>query len=207
MIPKTCSRCKKEKSIIEFYLHQGKLSSKCKECHKQAQREYRERQPEFKEARRRRYIKESLKTGMRYRVGLKYVFNSSIGNFKNCTLCKTHQPLENFGRDIRSNDGKRITCKRCDSKKRKARHIPSKRIVKTLEERRADARIGMRLHAYLQGNGCCLYCGETNPFTLNNHHIYGRKTSDFTITLCENHHAPFTRGLQFLLADWTAPTD
>jgi len=55
---------------------------------------------------------------------------------------------------------------------------------------------------YLAGNGCCLYCWEINPFMLNNHHIWGKKNDSFTITLCEDHHAPFTRGMPFVLEGW-----
>ena len=63
----------------------------------------------------------------------------------------------------------------------------------------------MKIYGYLKGDGCCLYCGEINPFMLNNHHIFGRKNSDFTITLCEDHHAPFTRGMPFVLTAWRPP--
>jgi len=64
----------------------------------------------------------------------------------------------------------------------------------------------MKIYGYLNGDGCCLYCGEINPFMLNNHHIFGRKNNDFTITLCENHHAAFTRRLPLVLEKWCVPT-
>ncbi len=60
-------------------------------------------------------------------------------------------------------------------------------------------------YGYLQGDGCCLYCGETNPFMLESHHPFGKKTHpDFTITLCANHHLPFKR-FPKMLENWGEP--
>ena len=55
---------------------------------------------------------------------------------------------------------------------------------------------------YRSGDGCCLYCFEVLPWMLNNHHPWKAVDPDFTITLCENHHAVFTRGVPALLEDW-----
>lgn len=41
---------------------------------------------------------------------------------------------------------------------------------------------------FLKGDGCCLICFETNPFMLENHHIFGKKSNDLKFTFCANHH-------------------
>ena len=35
---------------------------------------------------------------------------------------------------------------------------------------------------------CCVFCFESNPFMLEEHHIFGRK-NNLTIYLCSNHHS------------------
>jgi len=60
------------------------------------------------------------------------------------------------------------------------------------------------LELFMTNDGCCMWCFETNPFMLNNHHIWGKKNSEETFTFCENHHAIFSRnrnGLFEFLAD------
>lgn len=48
----------------------------------------------------------------------------------------------------------------------------------------------------LHGDGCCLFCGDFNPFHLENHHPFGI-LSEFTITLCSNCHSEIHRlGIQ-----------
>jgi len=40
---------------------------------------------------------------------------------------------------------------------------------------------------FLCGTGICVFCGEENPFLLENHHVFGRD-SDLIISLCANCH-------------------
>ena len=58
-----------------------------------------------------------------------------------------------------------------------------------------------RPYGYLRGDGCCLWpdCYEINPWMLNQHHSWEKTDPAFTITLCENHHAPLTRGVPAVL--------
>lgn len=44
------------------------------------------------------------------------------------------------------------------------------------------------LKEFVSTDGCCLVCGEINPFMLEQHHPFG-KENPFTITLCSNHHS------------------
>ena len=46
---------------------------------------------------------------------------------------------------------------------------------------------------FLSSDGCCLICGETNPFVLVEHHYAGRRNSSETITLCADCHEIVTR--------------
>ena len=78
---------------------------------------------------------------------------------------------------------------------------PSGKALKDREKERSF------LKGYFGGDGCCLYCLETNPWMLNHHHVWGRNDGDFTITLCENHHAALSRHMPFLLEEWYSQPD
>ena len=203
---KTCKTCEASKPITEFYKYYGYIHGTCKECRKKYQQKYRRTTTETKECRRLRYIKESLKSGMIYRVGLKYVLDSPTNNTKKCTKCKQYKPQENFGADKRARDGRRTICKTCTSKKRRENYTPRIRKHRTKDEEQKHNRDYMRTYTYLTGDGCCLYCGETDFWKLNNHHPWKKMDPNFTITLCENHHAPFSRGMPLVLKEWCAPT-
>ncbi len=43
-------------------------------------------------------------------------------------------------------------------------------------------------------DGICLICKEINPFFHEEDHVFGRKNSDFVITLCSNCHRLKTNG-------------
>ena len=88
-----------------------------------------------------------------------------------------------------------------------ARTLSTGGMVLTKNEKQTTAKIYSFLTYYLKGAGCCLYCWETNPWMLNHHHPWKKIDSDFTITLCENHHAPLSRYMPFLLKEWRSPPD
>lgn len=51
----------------------------------------------------------------------------------------------------------------------------------------------------LTGDGCCLICSEFDPFTFENHHLFGRN-NPFQITLCGRCHTILNRyGWEYLL--------
>jgi predicted transcriptional regulator len=47
---------------------------------------------------------------------------------------------------------------------------------------------GVGRRGYLRSEGCCIICGELNPLSLEEEHVFGRENSDFTVTLCANCH-------------------
>lgn len=61
--------------------------------------------------------------------------------------------------------------------------------------RNREAKLLDRLIYRFKSNtmGFCLMCGELNLIVLEDHHIFGRKISDTTITLCANHHRVATK--------------
>lgn len=232
---KTCIRCGISKPLTEFHIYNNKPTSKCKECQKQYQKEYRKRKPEPRKKRRRRYIKESLETGMRYRVGLKYVLDMPTTTHQKCTKCGQWKTLEHFRVEKKykhRSTYRRTICKECDKKPKKVRDSENHPITCSTCGKRFKKREYMLIHHQiihgtgfprkrkspeeikcrnkerhalkrcLHGDGCCLYCGETDFWKLNNHHPWKEIDPNFTITLCENHHAAFTRNMPFILEEW-----
>jgi len=203
---KTCSKCGASKPITEFYTYNEKPTAKCKECLREYQRKY---EPKEKRHQRykRDYIKDSLKTGMRYRVGLKYILNMPTETHAKCTKCGQWKTLEHYRKE-KTRPGHhpnyyRTTCKECDAatgKKYYAKHyVPVPPRPQKTEEEKGEA---LQINRVLVGDGCCLYCGETDFWKLNNHHPWKKRDPNFTVTLCENHHAFCTRKLPFLLEEW-----
>ena len=137
---------------------------------------------------------------------------------KKCYSCGQNKDISEFYKWNASKDGHVNVCKQCKKEKYAQRTEKEKEHTRKLQRnnRRKNKerdrekyneymKLYMKLYDYLKGDGCCLYCGETNPFMLNNHHTLGRKNGDFTITLCEDHHEPFTRGMPFVLEEWYPP--
>lgn len=199
-------KCGQTKSIVDFYFYNSTMrhSSRCKECLRAQCREYRrtpgyKKSPRTKEQRRKEYISRCIKLGSQTRFALKSLFEDPINGLRKCTKCKQYKSSFDFWRDNRHKSGYRSKCKTCSTVKKKSIQARKYRFRKEVKLR---VKIRGFLKIYLSGNGCCLYCGETHPFFLNNHHPFGRKNSDFVVTLCENHHAPFTRGTPFVLQSW-----
>ena len=240
---KTCIRCGTTKPLTDFYVYGTNVFKRCKECQKQHLKEYRKHKPESKEKRRKRYIKESLDSGMRYRVGLKYVLDMPTETHAKCTKCGQWKTLEHYRKEDSHPTSRpnyyRTICKECGLRSRRKIRLPeeypvpcptcgkrfkdvngvknhhrkthkiilprSPRKIKPprpLKERKSIEKKQNFLYQYLLGDGCCFYCGKIEPWELNRHHIWGRKNSDFTITLCENHHAILSRHVPFLLGEW-----
>ena len=140
---------------------------------------------------------------MRYRVCLKYILDMPTETHAKCTKCRQWKTLENFRRESHAtsrSNYRRTICKACDYKHKKEHYVPAPpRPKKTEEERREEN----RMKSILEGDGCCFYCGEIDFWKLNNHHPWKKIDPNYTLTLCENHHAFCTRGLLFLLEEWS----
>lgn len=229
MTTKTCKKCGKEKDVSGFYeqkhhcliMKDGttkwigpRYKTRCRKCVSEANKKRRDIKNGFKQFFKSTYkipCKGSLTLTQQERqikTGLKYTLDSPIKNLKKCLRCKKYQPQENFRE-------KNNICKPCRSREHKEKYIPRPRKRRDPEEQRK--RENEKLKKYfkiygrslrlLSGDGCCLYCWETNLFMLNNHHIWGRNNDNFTITLCENHHAAFTRRVPLVLEGWHAPQE
>lgn len=121
---------------------------------------------------------------------------------KICSKCKKIKNESEFCKD-RSKECKRKNSIEWYYKHREESIKRAKEWNKNNKERRAKrirVTYWLRGHSsdssYLDGDSCCLNCFETNPFVLQNHHLYGRKKSREIITLCANCHemlrtAPF----------------
>lgn len=46
---------------------------------------------------------------------------------------------------------------------------------------------------FLQGTGICIFCGEINPFALENHHVFGK--GSISISLCGTCHLMIHRSM------------
>jgi len=195
-----CKKCGKPKTTDEFYKHN---KSTCKECIKKAAREYKKQKRKSKESRHEEYRRQAIKDGSMTRAGVAYITMAPIGNLRWCIRCKKYMTIENFRKtkikhsrfdNIDYHDTICDECTRHDSRKR---YVPHPRPKKT-----EDPRLQRFLNWYLVGDGCCLYCGKTDFWKLNNHHPWKKIDPNFTITLCENHHTFCTRRLPFLLEEW-----
>lgn len=97
---------------------------------------------------------------------------------RTCLRCGRTLPITEFYKNGRDPSGRQKWCKDCIRDYRK-RNNDFKRY------QRAYVFIHRRV---LQGAGICIYCGETNPFKLEVHHIFGRENSNLPISLCGSHH-------------------
>ena len=63
---------------------------------------------------------------------------------------------------------------------------------------------GGHKRGFLESEGFCIICGELNPFSLEDEHVFGQKNSDFCVTLCAKchrirHKIRGSQGWEFLL--------
>jgi len=200
--PRTCKKCGKQKTPNDFYKSRNVV---CKDCLRKT------RKPRTKESRREEYRRQAIKDDTMTRAGVAYITTAPIDNLRWCTKCKKYLPTENFRKKkikhsrFDSTEYYETLCLNCERRRGREKYVPHRRPKRTKEEKRVyqeNTWINQFLKRYLSGDGCCLYCGKTDFWKLNNHHLWGRKNSDFTVTLCENHHSFFTRGLPFLLEEW-----
>ena len=220
-ILKTCTQCGKTKNVSEFYEMKynsiiknnrrvwigPQWTAKCSECIRKNSREYlrkrRENQPpRSPEKRREEYRIRCLKNGQTHKNGMKFVFEFPIGNLRKCTRCKEYRPSTRFTRTTRNKSGFLTICKDCNNKRYHEKYEPKPRKKTSSKTLKRRAKTRSFLNGFFEGDGCCLYCGECNPWMLNNHHPWKEEDPNFTVTLCENHHAPFTRGAPFILDNW-----
>lgn len=217
---KICTKCGYKKPTSKFYEQKfnrfiingkekwvgSRYSARCKKCISDDGRERRQKNkklgsPQKKSlVRKGRYIeykKRWIKEQRYVKHGLNYVFNSPINNLRKCTKCKEYMSKENFTKTNNNKAGYYIQCKKCINKKRRKRYRK-----KHPKPPPFNVKIYFFMDTIKKGDGSCLYCGETNFWMLNNHHPWKKHDPNFIITLCENHHALFTRGRRFLLQDW-----
>jgi hypothetical protein len=57
---------------------------------------------------------------------------------------------------------------------------------------------------FLSGSGCCLICYISDPLVLEEHHVGGRANSNFTITVCANHHQKLSRMQKSWPPNWAS---
>lgn len=191
---KICSKCGVKKKTSSFYKYKKnhilinnipfwigmRCHSQCKECEKKRKRERKIQMG----------TTQKTKNNRTPKFGMNYVFNFPINGLHKCKKCGRHKPYMFFTKRPKNKSSYQYTCRECDNKRKKLNY--KKNFFISYKKGKS----------YKTGDGCCLYCGEINPFMLNNHHIFGRKNSDFTITLCENCHASFTRRMWFVLKAW-----
>ena len=186
---KCCRRCGIEKPTSEFYKEKRNkdgLHSYCKSC--------KNKLTELNELNRVKQFNE----------------NPVTVTEKQCNSCGLIKPASEFSLDRRNSTGLQGICKECG---RKRYHEYSKTIdrreyrKKYNRDNRELIRMKKWLHrdkalGFLDADGCCLYCGKTNPFLLHNHHPFGKKEHPkFTIHLCANCHN-LIHVFPHMLTDW-----
>jgi len=183
---KICSRCKELKDIDDFHIDRSRKDGHvywCKSCVKEYQDSVPEKRKKWSNN---HYVKNKeliLERQKKFRI---------------------EHPEEYKSRQKKSylkHREKRLAKMKERRDSNPKEYNESKRIYAFLKGRRKNP----HYKGYLEGDGCCLYCGEINPFMLENHHVWGvNEDPEFTITLCANHHKPFIR-LPEMMANWGEP--
>ena len=116
---------------------------------------------------------------------------------KLCPVCNEVKSSSEFWQDRRNPSGLQRSCKICQKAYYREYSKKIDRVEfrkKYNEENRQWIREKKWLHrdhhlGYLDADGCCLICFESDPFKLQNHHPFGEKENpDFVIHLCANCH-------------------
>lgn len=174
----------------------------CKECMKTYSREYQRthgKSPRTKKQRRKEYITQCKKIGSATRFAFKNLFEGPINGLRRCTKCKQHKPPTDFYVDLRHTTGYRTQCKTCSYTKKTSRR---RRELNQRKKSKTHLKTKAFLKRLLNGDGCCLYCGQIDPFNLQNHHPWKKEDPHFTTTLCTKHHDYLTKERPFLLNKW-----
>jgi len=62
----------------------------------------------------------------------------------------------------------------------------------------------LAIDSMVMNGGCCWICGYLeDPLILEQHHIAGRRNSDFTITVCPNCHRRLSMNQRSWAKEWT----
>lgn len=195
-----CRKCGKTKNLDDFYKYN---KATCKECLKEYKKKSKEKRRAEGYSRHEEYRRQAIKNGSMTRAGVTYIITAPIGILRWCVNCKKYVPIENFRKTKRkvsrvdSPPYRRTSCIKCENQK--SREKGAERYVPHPRPKNDE---NPRVKLYLSGDGCCLYCGETDFWKLNNHHPWKKTDPYFTVTLCENHHTLCTRGVPFFLEDW-----
>lgn len=168
---KPCWKCKQSKSVFEFGVDNSrydKLNPRCKPCMRQATAKSAKRHPETAQRKwQKRYArdKEQIKIRMKNQVLKRIEAKTYIQRTeKQCYVCNTLQPIENFNKSSHSADGRTYECHTCAKNRRKTLHYKSQN--KANKSRRRAREINAEgFHTaddikriYHEQSGKCVYC-------------------------------------------------
>ena len=180
-VEKVCSRCKETKPLEEFHIDRSRKDHHCYWC-KSCIKKYQKSIPHKRKEWSRNY----------YETNKELV----LGRQKRLRLENPEEYKTKHKKSYEKNKDK-VLKKQKEYRETLPNHNIKNKIYSFFYGRTRNPTGG-----YFKGDGCCLYCGEINPFTLENHHPFGKKTHpDFTITLCANHHSQLHR-MMASLEDW-----
>lgn len=162
-----CTKCKKEKSLEEFYNKKRgsyKKRTVCKECHREFGKKYnkkwRDDNPEYKKNRR-----QKLRSG---EIPYKKI------NEKKCPGCKIVKPVDKWGKNTGNVDGLQDACVECQNKRNNKR-VKERRKIDPLFKLRLDItnalKYGLRNISALKNNRSTLKLINTTIEQFENHFI------------------------------------
>lgn len=125
--------------------------------------------------------------------------DSVLGLVKTCSKCNIEKPASEYWKAKNQPDGLYSSCKECANKTwRDYYHSERGNITQKIKSKRyySENRVKTRarhdantfIFKFKKRGGTCLICFSINPFTLTEHHYFGKKISDNVIALCENCH-------------------
>jgi len=182
---KQCSKCKEWKPFSEFHIDKTRKDGytyRCKQCTKKYQKIIKDKRKKW---------------AAQYYLDNREVI---LKKEKEYRLKNPEQYRQKQKESYYLNRDKRLI-KQAEYRKKNPKKITYKDKIYSF----LYGKTNPTYKGYLQGDGCCLYCGEINPFMLENHHVWGvNDDPDFTITLCANHHKPFIR-FPKMMENWGEP--
>lgn len=99
---KSCSRCKEEKSVSEFYISKGRVSSACKVCKSDMYKDWEKRNPEKRRELHDRYYSKRRWYLLKSKYGItkkQYEELLEKQNYK-CAICKSDDANHNRGSNM-----------------------------------------------------------------------------------------------------------
>lgn len=121
---KSCSRCKEEKSVSEFYISKGRISSACKSCKSDMYKDWEKRNPEKrKEIHSKHYEKTARWHVLKYKYGISKQEYEAMLFYQDgkCAICYTTNSRHNKSNNLlvdHCHDSLKIRgllCNRCNT--------------------------------------------------------------------------------------------